>query len=463
MKDDSIRPLIESFEKNLADGSFPFLEEEEFEDLIEYYLNKNDLDTALVAADQAIAQYRYSSLLLVFKARVLAIMKRYIPAIEILDLAESLDPGELEIHFLRAEVLAELGKFERAIEVLCRAEGLCGPDELDEVYLGMAEVYESWERFDRAFDFLRKALVTNPANEDALYRLWFIVNLTEKYEESVLLHQEIIDKQPYSFLAWYNIGQAYFGLELFEKAAEAFEYVTLINDGYEMAFRDLAEALFRSGETQKAIEVLEQAMATFQADELAYFKLGLYTEKLGDLARARKYYREVVKLDPFFSEAFVRTAMIFRKIGQVDEAQRALRKAIRVNPENPSYHTLMAEISLELGDLESATTALRSAANLQPSVPDNWLQLSTHLLDCGFKAEALEAADRGIEHCGHVAMLLYLRTAVLFASGQRDAGLAELNTALASDTSALHTLYDVMPTLRDDAEVSVAINQNIAE
>lgn len=460
LKDDSIRQLIEHFEKGLADGALTFMEEQEFEDLIDYYVTRNDLHTALTAADQAISQYSYSSSLLLRKAHVVAQMKKYPRALEILDQAENLDPGDPEIYFMKAEIYAELGKHERAIEVLCKAEDICDPSDVDDIYLTMAEVYESWERFDKAFHFLRKSLKANPDNEDALYRLWFIVNLTERYDESVALHLGIIEQNPYAYLAWYNIGQAYFGLGLFEKAAEAFEYVTLINDGYEMAFRDWAEALFRCGEYPKAISVLEEAVTAFEPDELAYFKLGMYTEKTGDLTRARKYYREVVKLDPFFSEAFVRTALIFMQTGQPEEAQRSLRKAIRVNPENPSYHTLMAEISVEVGDLESATQALRSAATLQPSVPDHWMELGRHLLECGSKPEALEAADRGIEHCGHVARLLYLRSAVLFTAGQRHEAILELGRALTTDPTSLSTLFDIAPRLREDAEVSMTIEEN---
>jgi len=460
LKDDSIRQLIESFERNLADGSIAFLEEPEFEDIIDYYLDRDDLHGAMQAVEHAIIQHRFSSTFLLRKASILTDMKKYPRALDVLDEVELIDPGEPETYFLKADIFTELGKHARAIEVLCKAESLCDADDIDDIYLTMAEVYEAWEKFDKAFFFLSKSLKANPKNDDALYRMWFVVNLTEKYEESVTLHHGIIDQHPYSFFAWYNLGQAYFGLGLFEKASEAFEYVTLINEGYEMAFRDWAEALFRSGNPLKAIGVLEHSISMFEPDELAYFKLGLYNERTGNADKARKYYREAVKLDPYFAEAYVRTAVIFREEDQLAEAQRAIRKAIRINPDNPAYHLLMADVSREVGDVESVIAALRSCARLQPNSPDNWLQLSRQLFDCGMKQEAIEAIDRGIEHCGEGAGLLFTRSALLFSTGLRDEALLELHSALAADTAALSIFFDMMPGLLHDDQVNLIIHRH---
>ena len=45
----------------------------------------------------------------------------------------------------------------------------------------------------------------------------------------VNLHQSIIDRDPYSHRAWYNLGKAYFGMGLYEKAVEAYGFVLAID------------------------------------------------------------------------------------------------------------------------------------------------------------------------------------------------------------------------------------------
>lgn len=427
--------------------------------MIEFYLDSEDLASALRATDSGIEQHRYSGSLHERKAQVLVEMKRFPDALKVLEELEGVDPGSMELHFLRADIYTELGKHKLAIEVLCKAEEIGPPDERDDVFVAIAEVYESWERFDKAFDFLKQALELNPKNDDALYRMWFIVNLAENFDDSIRLHRSLIDRHPYSYLAWYNLGQAYFGLSLYEKAAHAFEYVTLINGTYEMAFRDWAEALYRAGDIKKAVSVLEQSTGRHEPDEFVYFKLAKYNHALGNTALARKYYREAIKLDPYYAEAFVRLAELFRADDQVLEAQRALRKATRINPDNVSYQLLLAEISHHIGDLETVISAFRTATRLQPSIEEHWLHLSRHLYDCGLRKEAVNSLEEAIEHCGEKPRLLYARCAYLFGSGRRNEGFVELHQALLANITFVPMLFGLVPALQQDASVTTIIQQ----
>ena len=59
------------------------------------------------------------------------------------------------------------------------------------------------------------------------------------------LHQKIIDQQPYSELAWFNLGSAYQGLKLYEKAIDAYQYAVAIDEKFDYAYRNMGDAYIR--------------------------------------------------------------------------------------------------------------------------------------------------------------------------------------------------------------------------
>jgi tetratricopeptide (TPR) repeat protein len=61
-----------------------------------------------------------------------------------------------------------------------------------------------------------------------LYELAFCYDVLDNQEESVQFYQQYIDNEPYSYAAWYNLGNAYTKLSLFEKAIDAYDYAILI-------------------------------------------------------------------------------------------------------------------------------------------------------------------------------------------------------------------------------------------
>ncbi|MEB3059476.1 hypothetical protein, partial [Parvimonas sp. D9] len=82
------------------------------------------------------------------------------------------------------------------------------------------------------FDCLKLILEEDPSNEEALYKICFWTDFTGRNEESIRLHQQIIEEQPFSELAWFNLAAAYQGLKLYEKAIDAYQYAVAIDEKF---------------------------------------------------------------------------------------------------------------------------------------------------------------------------------------------------------------------------------------
>ena len=90
------------------------------------------------------------------------------------------------------------------------------------------------EDYNKMFESLQNALVADLNCEEALERIWLCTELANKYKESAVLHNQILDKNAYSYLAWYNLGHAYNGLKMNKEAIEAFEFSYVIRENFEL-------------------------------------------------------------------------------------------------------------------------------------------------------------------------------------------------------------------------------------
>ena len=203
---------------------------------------------ATEAANLAIEQYPFSIESWLKRAQILTEEGKYEAALKILDKADTIEPNDINVLLMRSDCLLLLDKYQQAVEILQSGLDKAGEDEKDLYYLEIADVYFEWDNMEKSFDYVVKSLKVNPTNEYALNRIWYLTEVTNRYEESAKLHNEIIDEHPFCYAAWTNLSQAYSGLDLLEKALECCEYAMAINENMDVAYRDAGE-IFNSFKT----------------------------------------------------------------------------------------------------------------------------------------------------------------------------------------------------------------------
>ena len=106
--------LLQQYSSMKQGNSYTFIEEDGFEQLIDYFDEKDDLASALEAADYGIQQYPYSSILQIKKADLLIAKKQYREALDLLEQAELLDRGDINLYILKTDVYLALDQQKKA-------------------------------------------------------------------------------------------------------------------------------------------------------------------------------------------------------------------------------------------------------------------------------------------------------------------------------------------------------------
>src|SRR5690606_861307 len=151
----SLDDLLRQYERIKKGEPANLMDEEEFEQVIDYFLQNNNDEQALLACDIARTYFPFSTSVLILKAEILTQSQKYGQALKVLDEMEQYDQNSLDATLLRAEILLGQFKYDQAALWLeQKADDFSGKEKI-ELLLELSDVYDECEEFDAVFDTLK--------------------------------------------------------------------------------------------------------------------------------------------------------------------------------------------------------------------------------------------------------------------------------------------------------------------
>jgi tetratricopeptide (TPR) repeat protein len=433
---------------NFKNGrKFNFIEEESFERIIDYFDENDDFVSAVEAVNYAVEQFPYSSALHIKKADLLIATRRYREALSLLDKAELLDSNDINLYILKTNKHLSLDKQEKASALLEKAIQVFQGEEKAELLFELADVYDDYEEFDKVFNCLKLILEQDPTNEEALYKICFWTDYTGRNEESIKLHQKIIDEFPYTQLAWFNLGAAFQGLKLYEKSIDAYQYAIAIDEKFDYAYRNMGDAYLRLHKYKEAIEVLQKVLELSMPEEVIYEALGHCYEKLKNYAQARFNYRKASHLNSTDSHLYFKIAGTYMSEGYWDSAVKNIENAMRINKSQPDYHLALAKCYVQLDRIKDAVIHFSNFIKSRPKNHNGWKELIKCLYDAEYFEEALEQVYNAQKNTYDKPLFTYYKSAILFALGKSKEGLLQLALALRKSPALVKQFIELNPSL----------------
>ena len=450
---DEIRELIRQFQNLRSGRGNSFLEEDAFEKIVDYFDDIEDLSQALEAVEMGIDQYPYSAMLNIKKADLLIATRRYHDALDVLNHAELLDSNDINLYILKTDVYLALDQQEKAVALLENALALFDGQERIEMLFELADVYDDYEEFDKIFDCLKLILEQEPTNEEALYKICFWTDFTGRNEESIKLHQQIIEDHPYSELAWFNLGAGFQGLKLYEKSIDAYKYAVAIDEKFDYAYRNMGDAYIRLRKYKDAIESLERVLELSRPEDVIYEAIGHCYDRLKNFAQARFYYRKASHLNQEDSKLYFKIACTYINEGQWNTAVKQLQTALQMHRMQPEYNLAMGECKMQLGEFKEAIQYFSNVVAQRPKNISSWEALIRCLYIGEYYDEAVEQIDAAIRHTDNKPIFTFYLSAIYFAMGRSKEGLAQLENGMNKAPRLLKKLIDLNPSILQHQQV----------
>lgn len=437
--------LIKRFEQMIQNNESYYFDVEQFEAIIDEYQSTLSYQKAIKALEYAYTLFPDNTSLILKEVQLLAGIGQLSKALSRLKVLEKFEPNNDEMLLTMAAVYSQLREHVKAIQYYQRALECCNEEEIDDIYLEVALEYENLERYDKAIDILKKAIRRSPENETLLYELAFCFDLAGLPAVCATFFQQFIDEHPYSFAAWYNMGNALQKLDKAEDAIEAYDYCLAIQHDFAPAYYNKAHALFKLERYQDALDVLEESYTIEPPQAPIYCHVGECFEKLGDYDKAMFYYNKSIQSDEYWADAYLGIGVVMDLQEKHMESLPFLDKAIALEPKNPDYALYKIEVLIKLKFFAEAQEIGEKLVKEFADNPDTWISLADVHYRSGDAQRALEIINEAsLIHLGN-SDVGYRRVVYLFETGHQVPAEELLQFLMSQDRQPLEDLEEYFP------------------
>lgn len=443
-REDDRTDHVQRFEAMLSRNDHYFFDVEEFELIIEHYLDNNEPKKARQVLDYAHKQHPGSVDLLFCEAQVLMGMGRLNRALEVLDSIAKLEPYNEDVHLHKAGIHSQLRNYRKAIEHYRKALELA-EEGLDDIYLDLAFEHENCEQFDEAIGCLKKALEVNPENEAVLYELAYCYDLAEAHEASVVFFRHFTNEHPYSFVAWYNLGNALAKLGRLEESNNALDLCLAIEEEFSSAYFSKARNLLQQGSYEEAIACYQETLNIDGPQAVTFSYIGECFEKMERYEQALIHYDQALALDPNWVDAWIGRGVVKDYQGRLVEAIKDLEHAVRISPDTGDGWFYLANALARAERWEASIQAYERLNTMEPESLEGWLDHADLMMHLKGPEAALAKLREGELVHKLTPRYKYRLVSYLLRCGRQQQALLELEEALMADHAAHTQLLEHHP------------------
>lgn len=363
---------IAKFESMLKTDDVYFFDAEDFEDIIHHYLNNGKIALAKKAIKIGLKQHPDSIELKLLDVEVLVFENNLDLAEQYLDKLQLIDSSNEEIYIQRANIYSKKDNHEAAISLLNKALELSENSFDIHSLLGMEYLF--MDDFKLAKDNFMKCVSFDEHDYSSLYNVIYCFEFLEDFDGAIYYLNDYLDRNPYSEVAWHQLGKQYYEKRLYPEALTAFDFAIISDDTFMGAYFEKGKVLEKMGRYLDAIENYETTIEIEDPTSNAYLRIGKCYEKLKNHDMSKFYFYQTVHEDPLLDKGWLAITDFYFNTGDYEKALFYINKALNIDGENTLYWKKCAKINSALKNYAEADSAYKQAVDLGNYELDTWLK-----------------------------------------------------------------------------------------
>lgn len=449
---------LSKFESMLKTNKVLFFDSEEFEDIILHYMDIGKPSLAKKALKLALEQHPKSTGLKLVHVEMLVFEDKLDVAEKMLNELYAIEPTNEEIYIQKANIYSKRDNHEKAVEFLKIA--LKYTDDYADVYNLIGMEYLFMDELELAKENFIKCLEEDPEEQSSLYNVIYCFEFLEQYEEAITYLTKYIDENPYSEIAWHQLGRLNYTIKKYEAAYTAFDYATIIDEYFMGAFMEKAKSLERLGRFEEAIENYNETIRLEDPTSYALLRIGKCYEKLGNEVEALKFYNQTVHEDPLLDKGWIAITDLYFKKKNYQKALYFVNKALAIDSENRLYWKRFATINRALNFYEEAEMGYRKAVEFGDYELDTWLYWADLLQFLGEFGNAIQTLLQAGDYFPEENEIEYRLAGLYFMLQDTEKGTFHLSNGLRQNYKNKELLKDLFPVIWERKEVQDSIEKH---
>jgi len=244
-----------------------------------------------------------------------------------------------------------------------------------QAYLQLGQLYQVTKQNDKAEEIYRKHLNADPGSEEAALALADLKIKAGDNKAGVAILEDFLKRRADSDRATKELGDAYFYLQEFGKAAEKYKQAIMLGSEDPDVEGNYAQALFMDDRFAEAEAAFEKMIRDNPNDAPTLLRLSQIYRRTMNFDKARAVLNSADKLVPNNSEIQFNLFLVDRDEGKLEDAVARLGKLLE-NSEKPNgrytpaeqqnrsiFLTNIAALNSSLGHYDQAIVAYQGLRN----------------------------------------------------------------------------------------------------
>ena len=443
------------FESMLKTNNIYFFDLEEFEEIIIHYLEVGKHSLAKKAVKLGLEQHPASVDLKLLQVELYIFEDEFAKASLLLKRIEHLEPNNDEVFIQKATIYSKKGFHKEAILDLRKA--LSFTEDKADIWslLGMEYLYI--DDFENARVSFANCIEIDLEDYSALYNVVYCFDMEKKHGEAIEYLNSYINKNPYSEVAWHQLGRQYFILNNFKKALTSFDYAVLIDEFFIGGYLEKAKTLEELKQYQEAID---NYLITLELDDptaFACLRIGVCYQKLNKPEAAISYYKKAVHEDPLLDKGWLFLTNLYYELENYQKASYYIIKALKIDDENVLYWRRLSEINLKLNFFQEAVSSFENCLRLGDNSLETFIGLIDVLSFLGDYNKAFTILNKAQKVYKGFAEIEYRLAGLFFILSKEKYGFTHLICGMKIDYD-YHTIFnELYPTFFENLKVQKLI------
>ena len=444
--------LVARYEKMLESGKMSFFDVDDFETIVDHYIAVEEFKKAQDACVYGLNQHPTSAQLMIQKAELCLAFDQNDMAVELLKNAESINPFARDVKVALGALYARIQEHEESVKYYEQAIKLGVGEGEEDIYADIAYEYQQVQDWPKAVEYLKMAIQFDKENDSLMFELGLCFNNLKQVDESIIYFNDFLNDHPYSYIAWFNLGNAYLRKEEYKKALFSFDYAVVTNDLFPAAYYGKANAYIMLEQYEDAIKVFGETFVLEQPHAYVYCNIGECYEKIGKYDEALTYYEKSLELDPDQTDAWVGIGVVKDLMKDPSQGIKFMEKALEKEPNNVDFLYLYAEMLEKVGQTEKSSEVFRKVVEMEPDNLDAWLDYAGVVYK-EKQDEAVKVLRNAMQFHEDDNDLKYQLAAYLYSIGENESASQNLRKALAKDYDGHKKLFDFYPEAQNITEI----------
>ncbi len=226
---------------------------------------------------------------------------QYDQAVAALEEAQKAQPRDVSVNYRLAQAYEKAGQLEKADAVYKNLAAL-NPSEAAIYYGRIVIMYDQAGKYENAIEASKKVIEFNPKSEIAVYNLGIMYLKLDRCDEAIATFKQALTLRPDYDYAYYNIGICYSKQKKSKESIDAFKnFVALIPDNAD-AWLNIGVGYMQLKDFDSALEPLKKCVELRPDYGVALYNLAIVYLNLKDNYSARDVYKTLVTVDPALAE-----------------------------------------------------------------------------------------------------------------------------------------------------------------